>query len=334
MKIRMKMSLLAIVIALILTHSVYAFEFDYSEIFENHGLVRLIIDVETGSILKVNKAAEHFYGYTKDELVSMNIKEINTLTPEETEREWNAAANEKRNHFRFRHRLSNGEIRDVEVYSYPFIHEGKEYLYSIVVDKTDEVALAKNLEKNRLITTFLVALIIVLLLLGSILLYISKEKYKKLAVYDYLTGAYSRIYLDEWKKKTLSKRRCEIPKICVVLLDINRFKYINDTFGHMIGDKILTIVADTLKCCIREDDLVIRYGGDEFLLVLEKVTQDQCKKIMNRVESELLSCKTFEFSISISYGIHEIKDDMELFDAIKIADEKMYEMKKSASEDN
>jgi PAS domain S-box-containing protein len=125
-------------------------DFNYNEIFENHKLVRLIIDVETGALIKVNEAAVAYYGYTRDELLKMNIAEINTLSPEETRNEWEAAAKEERNFFNFRHKLASGEIRDVEVHSYPFDHQGESYLYSIVVDKTEAVAVAKQLERNRI----------------------------------------------------------------------------------------------------------------------------------------------------------------------------------------
>lgn len=120
---------------------------DFSELFDEHGAIMLLIDDETGTILYANQTAVSFYGYTKQELESMSITEINTLTPQETQAEMQAATKEERNYFVFKHRLASGEVRDVEVFSYPVTYKGKACLFSVIHDVTEKMLMAQH-EKN------------------------------------------------------------------------------------------------------------------------------------------------------------------------------------------
>ncbi|MCD6117586.1 PAS domain S-box protein [bacterium] len=127
----------------------------YRSLFHNNYSVMLIIDPGTGDIVDANSAACKFYGWKHSELTKMKIQKINTLSDLEVKHEMQKAKNENRNHFYFKHRLSSGEIRDVEVYSGPIKLSGKDYLYSIVHDITDRIhaeeALRLNEEKMRLL---------------------------------------------------------------------------------------------------------------------------------------------------------------------------------------
>ncbi len=120
---------------------------DFAQLFEEHGAIMLLIDDQTGVIIYANRAAVSFYGYTKQELESMSITQINTLTTQETKEEMQAAIQEERNYFVFKHRLASGEVRDVEVFSYPVMYEGKECLFSVIDDITEKMMMAQR-EKN------------------------------------------------------------------------------------------------------------------------------------------------------------------------------------------
>ncbi len=148
-----------------------------NHIFENHGSIMMIMDPETGDIIDVNGAAIQFYGYEINEIRQMSIDQINLLSPEEVKKERVLAVQEKRNYFVFKHRLKNGEIKDVEVYSYPIeTAEGKQLLFSIIHDITPRIE-AERLAKVSELT------IIGLLILGScslLLLFISTNRSKKL----------------------------------------------------------------------------------------------------------------------------------------------------------
>lgn len=118
---------------------------NYRSIFSQSQFVKLIIDPATGDIIEANDSAARFYGYDLDALKSMKISDINVLSPQEVRQEMANAATRKKNHFDFRHRLANGQVRDVEVYSGPVFISGKRLLYSIVHDVTDRKALERSL---------------------------------------------------------------------------------------------------------------------------------------------------------------------------------------------
>ncbi len=110
----------------------------FRNIFEHHAAVKLIIDPDTGGIIDVNQAAESFYGWPKDRLRQMKIQDINTLSPEEINREMEKAGLQKKEYFEFRHRRADGSIRDVAVFSSRIVVKGKTLLHSIIHDITDQ----------------------------------------------------------------------------------------------------------------------------------------------------------------------------------------------------
>ena len=109
----------------------------HRQIFEKNLAVQLLIDPDTGRIVEANPAACAFYGYAREELIQRKITDINSLPVSEVHAAMGQANGERRNTFRFRHRLATGEIRDVEVHSGPIEVDGRRLLYSIVHDVTD-----------------------------------------------------------------------------------------------------------------------------------------------------------------------------------------------------
>lgn len=110
----------------------------YDNIFDNGHTPMLIIDSDTGEIKDGNRAACNFYGYTRDKLLKLKITDINTLSQEEVFEEMNKARKEDRKFFRFKHKLANGEIKDVEVYSGPISGNVGSLLFSIIHDVEDK----------------------------------------------------------------------------------------------------------------------------------------------------------------------------------------------------
>jgi len=127
----------------------------YREIFYNNHVVMLLIDPDSGNILDANPAASTFYGYTFDELIKMKISDFKVSDRELVREEMQKAVSKQKNHFIFKHRLSNGDIRDVDVYSGIIDNEGKSVLYSIIHDITThqkaEIARRQSEELFRLI---------------------------------------------------------------------------------------------------------------------------------------------------------------------------------------
>jgi PAS domain S-box-containing protein len=109
----------------------------FRTLIDRHNAVMLLIDPDSGLIIDANQAASRFYGYSRAELCAMNIADINQLPPEQIAAERQRAKREERNYFVFPHKLSNNEVRTVEVYSTPINVEGKTYLFSIVHDITE-----------------------------------------------------------------------------------------------------------------------------------------------------------------------------------------------------
>lgn len=118
-------------------------------LFERNKATVMLIDASTGKIIDANPASEKFYGWKRDELRRLTIHEINTLPPDDVEREMKRAAQEQRDHFFFKHRLASGDIRDVEVHSGPIQIGGQNLLYSIVHDITERCKIDRELVETR-----------------------------------------------------------------------------------------------------------------------------------------------------------------------------------------
>lgn len=109
----------------------------FRQMFEQNRVVILLIDPDTGAIVDANNAASSFYGYTREALRQMNINQINTASAVETHARMTEARQNERNHFEFQHRLAEGTVRDVAVFSNPLELDGKALLYSIIMDITE-----------------------------------------------------------------------------------------------------------------------------------------------------------------------------------------------------
>ena len=153
-----------------------------------------------------------------------------------------------------------------------------------------------------------------------------KETFEK-AIRDSLTGLYNRNYLIDRLKTLLAKAKRKEAKIILVFLDLNNFKKVNDTYGHERGDEVLKGVANLLKNAFREYDLIARYGGDEFVVVIEGNEQKiDIKNIIKRLNEKLYT-EFKNYHISIAYGIATSDETTDLNTLITLADERMYENK-------
>ena len=122
----------------------------YRSFFKNNHSIMLLIDPENADIVDANPAAISYYGWSHEELTGKKITDINILTKEKVFQEMERAKKEQRQHFYFRHRLSNGEIRDVEVYSGLITIHNKKFLFSIIYDTTDrKLAQSALIESER-----------------------------------------------------------------------------------------------------------------------------------------------------------------------------------------
>ena len=122
-------------------------ESNYRQLFSDHAAVKLLIDPDTSRIVDANDAAAIFYGWPDSELKGMEVSRINILSPDEIRREMAKARARKRYHFEFKHRLADGSVRDVAVFSSPTVVNGRALLHSIIFDITEQKAAEAEQER-------------------------------------------------------------------------------------------------------------------------------------------------------------------------------------------
>lgn len=153
-------------------------------------------------------------------------------------------------------------------------------------------------------------------------------RYFKLAIKDQLTGLYNRYYLDTNLDQILKLSKRNNEPLTMLLMDIDHFKNINDEYGHDVGDQVLKEIATVIKSNIRESDLLIRWGGEEFLLILPQTDVDGCTRIAEKIR-KIIENHTFsnidQLTISIGGGKWlYLEEDDELF---KKVDDALYKAK-------
>lgn len=155
----------------------------------------------------------------------------------------------------------------------------------------------------------------------------NERKYlKQLAYYDQLTGLYSRNFFEELLKKQTAIIEREKISSEVIIIDIDNFKKINDSYGHAADDDVLRFVAECIKESIRSSDIAARYGGDEFVIVLSG-TSEGAENVLERIRNKLKQTNKFNFPIDISYGFAKFVTRDEYKPAFDKADEFLYRMK-------
>ncbi|PID14858.1 GGDEF domain-containing protein [Sporosarcina sp. P34] len=148
---------------------------------------------------------------------------------------------------------------------------------------------------------------------------------------DPLTNAYNRRTIDKVFRKQISQYSNTGKKIGVVLIDLDDFKNINDTFGHQTGDELLRHVAELIMSIAKKEDYVVRWGGDEFVHVILDLKEDTLSDYVRSLRSKLSNLDIESVNVvSASIGIAVYPDDGETFESlIQKADTSMYEMKKA-----
>ena len=154
---------------------------------------------------------------------------------------------------------------------------------------------------------------------------ILENKLKKMSYRDKLTGLYNRAYFDE-KLKELNNK--EFFPLSFVMGDLNGLKVINDAIGHLEGDKILKEISRVIKNSCRKDDLIFRWGGDEFCILLPKTTEEEAEAICNRIRKNCkLNHKTI-IPLSIALGVSSKKESKKPIDEVLVeAEDKVYREK-------
>lgn len=158
-------------------------------------------------------------------------------------------------------------------------------------------------------------------------------KLRDTSLRDGMTGLYNRRFLEEFIDQVISQANRKDETYTVLMLDVDFFKMVNDTYGHDIGDKVIVELANVLKVNIREADLAIRYGGEEFLILLHNATNEGALNVAEKIHK---SFGRLSFDVgagesikkTISIGIAKYPDDADsIWKTIKFADTALYEAK-------
>ena len=149
------------------------------------------------------------------------------------------------------------------------------------------------------------------------------ESYRAKLYHDVLTGTYNRRYYEDIASRIVGPAG-------IALIDVDDFKICNDTYGHHAGDLALETVAKAIRSCIRETDLLIRYGGDEFLLLMPQSRPNGVESVIRRVQDAVQAARVPshpELRLSVSIG--GVCDVQPLTEAIRQADVRMYRNKEN-----
>lgn len=265
----------------------------YSSLFYNNHCVMLIINPDDAGIVDANPAACLYYGYNINEIKSLDISQINTLPKQEILDNLQMAKKSKKNHFLLKHRLANGLIKDVEVYSSFINIGGKNLLYSIIHDIS---------ERKK-----------------------AEAQIKYLSFHDKLTGLYNRAFFDE-KLNILNTKR-QLP-LSLIIGDLNGLKLTNDVFGHLAGDKLLKKIAVIFKEVCRREAVISRWGGDEFAIILPRTSEKDALALCNRIKSLCDLAESDPIKPSIALGVSTKKEiTQEINNVMKDAEDIMYKHK-------
>jgi len=273
----------------------------YRAFFENNHAIMLLEDPKTGMIVDANPAASDFYGYSVEKLRSMCMSQIIAQSEEEIFQEMFTARKEKRSYFIFKHILSSGEERDVEVYSGPILVRSKQRLYSVIHDVTTRIRLERDM--------------------------------KRMATTDALTGANNRHQFFLLAKQEFERTKRYNHPLAVIMLDIDYFKSINDDYGHQTGDDVLKALADSAHSTLRSADIFGRLGGEEFAAILPETEVKEAMGAADRLR-EVLSKLTVQakdqlISFTVSIGVTMAKEsDDTLEEILNRADEALYKAKR------
>ncbi|SDM56736.1 PAS domain S-box-containing protein/diguanylate cyclase (GGDEF) domain-containing protein, partial [Halarsenatibacter silvermanii] len=279
-------------------------EEQYRKIFET-APVGIILEDSEGNILEVNESTCEITGYSEEELVGSNV--VKTVTPPEYREE--AKENIEK--------IIAGE--DVNYTGIGHRKNGDEYHVSLNETRVTLPSGEKGILSTQLDITELKE---------------KEEKLKYLGYHDSLTDLYNRTFMEAEMERLNTERQYPIS---LIYCDINGLKIVNDTYGHEVGDELLIKTAEILQKVTRDEDLVARWAGDEFVILLPQTDRETAEEVIERIES---ACKGAEFKdIPINLGIGSAvkkKEETSYETVFNRADERMYKDKltKSRSAEN
>lgn len=272
----------------------------YRQMFEDNPHPMLILDEVTQKLLAVNAAAVAQYGYGPEELRSMTLAD---LAPPEDRRRPDDPRNDDgpgaAGSGPTRHRRSDGTVIDVEVTTHDFPFGGKRSRLALVRDITERIRAQEALEHQ--------------------------------ALHDALTGLPNRVLLRRQAERAIAIAQDADEPFALLMIDLDRFKQINDTLGHHHGDVVLQVVGRRLRHAMRDSDVTARLGGDEFAILLAGVTEAEATAVAGRLLESLSQPITLDgqtVDVGASIGVAVFPEHGRDYDELlRHADAAMYTVK-------
>ena len=160
----------------------------------------------------------------------------------------------------------------------------------------------------------------------------AKDKLQRLSFTDELTQTYNRRYFAEVAAQEFERARKARNQVAVLLLDADNFKKVNDTYGHDVGDQVLRRMADITRKCIRKNDVLARWGGEEFIVLLPQASSGEALEVAERIRTSVLNSPVQlpdqPLVVSVSIGLATLDSAMRRFDdMLGAADKALYQAK-------
>lgn len=157
------------------------------------------------------------------------------------------------------------------------------------------------------------------------------EKLTLISSQDPLTGLKNRRYFTSRAHEAWDSYERYAQAFSLLIVDIDWFKQINDTYGHHVGDLVLVKVAELLRTNLRNSDVICRWGGEEFLILLPQLNVHECywvgEKLRKSVEKASFHCEGYDVNVTITAGIADIRESDSVEQCIHAADKKLYKGK-------
>ena len=272
----------------------------------NDGIV--IVDAHSHQVLYTNPAFLDRLGYTNEEAQALKLGDIfadGTATPESVVARLSTADSAMA--MNMQQRCKSGLYFDTEVRCNMLDVDGRDVLAFV----THDVSLRRKAEQQ---------------------LIENQQRLDKMAHHDQLTGLPNRHYLTAFLPQAIEEAKAASTMLGVVFLDLDRFKHINDTRGHETGDKLLQEVATRLRSCVRDTDVVIRMGGDEFVVVFRNVKHyDEVTLGAGRIVETLnrpmvIDRHPLQTTGSVGVSLYP-RDGADMIELLKHSDTAMYQAK-------
>jgi len=279
-----------------------------NKVFEKSNDAILITDENT-KIIETNDAFEKITGYNSSEVLGKNpsLLQSNWHKRDFYKSIWKAIIENGYWEGEIWDRRKNGETYVNKTFISKIEHKGK---------VTNFIGISKDITQNKEY----------------------EDQIKQLAYYDVLTGLPNRTLFEQNLDVVINECKRYDRKFGLVFLDLDDFKFVNDTYGHLVGDKLLQKTSKILMNCVRQSDSIARLGGDEFILIIKDLKQkSDIDKIANKIIAEIsksMIIDSHELRIGVSIGIsiypNDTKSSIEL---VKQADIAMYKSKNNGKND-